>query len=50
MKSIAGSIVTLGGAILMTFNSNIPAAPMETISSLAMIVIGIVIIFKDKQK
>ena len=46
MKSIAGAIVVLAGALIMGLASeDIPKEALPTLSSLGLIVIGLVLVF-----
>ena len=48
MKSIAGSIVVLAGAVLMGLShENIPNSALLTLSSLVLMAIGLVVVVKQ---
>jgi hypothetical protein len=46
MRSIAGSVIVLAGALVMGLASrDIPTQPFPTITSLGLIVIGLLVVF-----
>jgi len=50
MKSLSGSIITLGGAIIMAFNESIPKSALITLTCIGLIIAGLLIIKTDNNK
>lgn len=51
MKSIAGSIVVLAGAILMGLAADeIPNEQLPTLVSIGLVVTGLIVLFTDNRK
>jgi hypothetical protein len=48
MKSIAGSVIVLAGALVMGLASkDIPTNPLPTLTSLGLMLIGLIVVFTD---
>lgn len=51
MKSIAGSIIVLAGALIMGLSSkDIPDEALPTLTSLGLILIGLGVVFVNKKE
>jgi len=50
MKSLSGSIIVLSGAIIMGLCSQkIPNEAIQTLSSMSLMITGLIIVFTDKK-